>query len=150
MSAAPVKVPFIAGPILCAGDFPLVDTSSGMPNVADALMDLFKPMRIGVVTDTPQTGEIDPAEDGQVEEVIRWVQTEGVVQAGEGEVLDIQAGGDRSWQNSTMHTLPNFNVDTNSVIVISGVRLRVTKKADWSASGYVRYELLQDYENAGE
>lgn len=141
-----IAPPFAPGPIQCGRDFPLSDSSSGMPNVADALEDLFRPIRIGVVTPSPNDGELDAAADGEVEEVVRYVDTEGSAQAGDGERLDITADGDRSWDSMTLYTRPNFNVATNTLVALKGARYRVTKKADWTPSGYVRYEMTQDYD----
>lgn len=142
MSAKP---PFVPGPVACARNVPLYASSSGQPVMGEAILDYFMPMRLGLVTSTPQ-GSADPAQDGVAKEIIRWVETSGCLQPGKGEKLDILAGGERSWQSAILHTLSDFNVPTDTVIIMADeTRNRIMRKSDFSANGYVRYELLQDY-----
>lgn len=136
----------LPGPIACARDVPIGEASSGMPDASSALLDLFRPLRLGVVSDRPQSGNGADADEGEVKEQIRWVNSSGVVQAGDGEKLEILPEGDRSWESALLHCAADFNVATNSVIIVKGTRYRVTKRADWSASGFYRYELMQDYD----
>lgn len=138
------KTPFIPGPIASAGNIPLSESSSGQPVMAEAILDWFRPITIGVVTAAPQ-GSADPAMDGVVKETIRSVRTSGCYQAGKGEKLDIQAGGERSWQTGILHCTPDFNVSTDTILIVAGTRFRIVVKADRTANGFVRYELIEDY-----
>lgn len=138
------KTPFIPGPVMCARNFTLSSMSSGQPVMAEAILDWFRPMTIGVVTAEPQGSE-DESQDGVVKERVRSVRTSGVIEPGEKEKLDILAGGERSWESSVLWTTPDFNVPTDSVIVLDTKRYRVTAKKDFTANGYVRYEIGEDY-----
>jgi len=138
---------FVPGPVPSAGAVPLSESSSGQPVMAEAILDFFRPLTITVVTAEIQTGE-DPTQDGVVREVRREVKTSGCVQAGDEEKLEIQAGGERSWQSCVMHTAPDFNVATDTVIILEGMKYRVVAKRDFSVNGFIRYKLTQDYERA--
>lgn len=140
-------VPFVLGPVASAGAVPLSRSSSGQPVMAEAILDWFRPMTIGVVTSQIQDGT-DPSMDGVAKQVVRYQITNGCVQPGKATKMDIQAGGQRSWQSCVMHTTPDFNLDTDSVILIEDTRYRVMEVRDFSVNGYLRYELLEDYERA--
>lgn len=146
MKAAGEKTPFVPGPIACAGDVPLSDSSSGQPVMAEAILDYFRPITIGVVTTVVQNGDEDPTQDGVVKEITRTVRTAGVVRPGGPEKLEVLSGGERSWQSSVLYTTPDFNVDTDTKIVIEGTNYRVMSSTDYSVNGYVRYDLEEDYE----
>ncbi len=141
-------MPLIPGPLSNAKDLSLPDNTSGQPQIGQALLDWFRPMVIGVVTQTPQDGG-DSAEierlDGTVKEVVREIRTSGCLNLGKGAKLDIQPGGNRAWQNAMLWTTPEFNQPANTLIIVAGVRYRVFKPYDYSANGFVQYELTQDY-----
>ena len=142
---APLKPPFVPGPVTCARNFNLSDSSSAQPIMTEATLDWFRPMAIGIVDGTIQDGTLDATMDGVVKETIRWVETSGCVQPGAGEKLDVKAEGERSWDSALLHTSPDFNVETGTIVVVKGVRYEVMVKNDFSANGFCRYELLQTY-----
>lgn len=144
MIARAEQTPFVPGPIACARDVPLSEASSGQPVMGDVLLDWFRPLRIGRVTASIGSS-LAPETDGVATESVRWVRTSGVVLNGAGEKLEITAEGERSWQNALLFTTADFDVPTDSVIQIKGVRFRVMKKADRTVNGFARYELLEDY-----
>jgi len=150
MSVLPVtaKTPFVPGPIISAGKTPLAGSVSGQPILSEAILDWFRDMTIGIVTAAPQ-GSLDPTQDGVVSETVRSVRTSGCFQPGDPEKLDILPGGERSWQTGLLHTVAAFNVPTDSILVIAQVRYRITFKRDFSANGFVRYDLLEDYTPKG-
>lgn len=148
MNPVTIRTPFVPGPVACARDVPLVVSSSGQPILDEALLDYFAPIIIGLITTKIQNSD-DPRVDGTSKETVREVRTSGCFQAGPGESLAIGSGGERSWQNGLLHTTPDFNVQTDTILRIAGVRYRIMKKGDWSVNGFVRYELLEDYVPAG-
>lgn len=141
------EVPFVVGPVASAGLTPLSRSSSGQPIMSEAILDWFRPMTIGVVTAEIQ-GSDDPTMDGVAKSIVRFVTTNGCVQPGKATKLDIQAGGERSWASCVMHTTPDFNLDTDNVVLIEDTRYRIMEARDFSVNGYIRYELAEDYERA--
>ncbi len=146
MTAVAPKAPFAPGPIALGREVPLSASSSGQP-VMEAILDWFRPMTIGVVSSKPQGGA-DPAAAGVTRQSTREVKTEGCLQAGDGEKLEILDEGERSIASGLLHTTPDFNVPNDSAIVIDKVRFRVMSKKDFSVNGFIRYEITQDYERA--
>lgn len=140
--------PFVPGPVACAGDVPLSESSSGQPVMAEAILDWFRPMWISVITTTIQGTDDDDTQDGIAKEVERKVQTSGCVQAGDDEKLDIKAEGERSWASCMLHTTPDFNVPTDTVMRVEGTKYRVVAVKDMSVNGYIRYKLQEDYERS--
>lgn len=136
-----VQTPFSPGPIASAGAVPLEDSVGGQPVMGETLLDWFRPIVVGTITTAIDEG-------GAAKETVREVRTSGCFQAGEGEKLDVQAGGERSWQTGLLHTTPDFNVPTDTLLRIRGVRYRIMKKGDYSVNGFVRYELLETYARA--
>jgi hypothetical protein len=134
-------VPFAPGPIASAGRVPLSRSLSGQPVVGDALLGMFSSIVVGVISTRNNAL-------GVAVETIREVRTAGVWQPGEGEKLEIEAEGERSWANGLLHTAADFNVPTDSGILIEGVRYRILSKKDFSRNGFVRYELLEGYAHA--
>lgn len=148
MKAAGEKTPFVPGPIACAGDVPLSESSSGQPVMAEAILDYFRPITIGVVTADVQDGSDGDDQDGVVKEIVRKVRTSGVIRPGGPEKLEVLSGGERSWQSSVLYTTPDFNVDTDTKIAIEGTNYRVMSSTDYSVNGYVRYDIMEDYERS--
>jgi hypothetical protein len=104
-------------------------------------------MVVGIVTAQPDTtGE--PAKVGTVTEVIREENTSGCLLPGDPEDLDIAPAGARSWQSNLLYTVPSFNVPTDTRLRINGMKYRVMKKRDFSVNGYVKYWLVEGYQNA--
>lgn len=136
--------PFVPGPLTCGRDFPLSQFSSGQPQLT-AILDWFVPIEIEVVTSAPQGGG-DPADEGVAKETLRKVKTSGCVQPGDPTRLQIASEGERARDNMLLHTTPDFNVDLDTVVRVDGTRFRVMGKKDHSRNGFVRYDLLEDYE----
>lgn len=132
------------GPVLCAGRVATItDAIAPQPSVRTTLTGWFKPMTIGVVTE----GIIaEGARAGEAGETVHEIRTSGMMQPGDGETLDIKAEGQRSWKTAVLHVYRQLDVETDTVLKIKDVRYRVTAKKDFVENGYIRYELLQDFE----
>lgn len=144
MSALSPQPPFVPGPIISAGAVSLSDSISGQPYMTESLLDYFRSITIGVVTAAIQDTSVD-TQDGTARETIRWTTTYGCFQPGSAEKLEIKPEGERSWKNGVLHTLPAFNVPTDTVLIVKNARYRVMETKDFSDNGYVRYQLLETY-----
>lgn len=131
------------GPVLCAGDAPTIESAqTTLPSMRGTVIGWFKPLKIGVV----QTSIADEGpEDGQVQEVLRWIETSGVLQPGSPENLSVQPEGERSWENAVLHVFPQLNVPTGTKLQIAGMKFEVMARWDYSVNGYVKYELVQSF-----
>lgn len=134
------------GPVFRAGLAPsIVAGQTTLPSVRGTLTGWFKPMTVGVVEEKIAQGGDN---DGQAVATVREVKTSGLLQPGSDEVLAIKPEGQRSWQTWTMHVYPQLDVKTDTRITIAGVPYRVMTRKDFVANGYIRYGLVEDYENA--
>ncbi len=138
------QAPFVPGPLTCGRDFPLSQFSSGQP-VISSILDWFVPTEVAVVTSGPQGGG-DPREDGVAKETLRKVKTSGCFQPGDPSRVKQSADGDRTFKNGLLHTTPDFNVPNGTVFILEGTRYRVMAVKDHTRNGFVRYDLLEDYE----
>lgn len=143
MSILPNRFPIIPGPVVSAKNMGGVRVMSApLPNVSRALMDWFRPMIITVTTTSIST---DPASAGETVTQAREARTSGVILDMDGQKLEIGADGERSWDSATLFCLADFDVGTDAILKIDGVPYRVIGKKDRSESGYIRYEISQDY-----
>lgn len=132
-----------AGPVLSAGgNRTIAECIAPQPSVRGTLAGWFRPLTIAVATERIAS---EGPRVGQVVQSFHEVKTSGMVQPGEGESLEIKQGGERSWKTAVLHVYRQLDVPTDTLIKVKGVSYRVTKKQDFEANGYIRYELLQDY-----
>lgn len=133
------------GPVFSAGKIRSIRNSlQALPNMRDTILGWFKPMVIGIIT-TAIVGDGDEA--GEAKEISRELRTAGVVLPDE-ENLRPDKEGERSWQNWVMWVLPQLDVATDTKLLIQGISYRVMGRKDFSANGYMRYHLTQDFKSA--
>lgn len=143
MSTLGNKFPIIPGPVVSAKNLGGVRTMSApLPNVSRALMDWFRPMIVGVITNSISS---DAASAGEAVTTAREARTSGVILDMDGAKLEIGADGERSWDSATFYCLPDLDVGTDTILKIKGVPFRVMGKKDRSECGFLRYEISQDY-----
>lgn len=134
------------GPVFRAGLAPsIVAAQTTLPSMRGTLTGWFKPMVIGVVTEAIAEGG---DQDGQAKATVREVKTSGMMQPGDAEKLTIESQGQRSWDNFILHVYPQLDVKTDTRITVRGVPFRVMGKKDFTANGYIRYDLMEDYATA--
>lgn len=134
------------GPVFQAGLAPSIEAAqTTQPSMRGTLAGWFKPMTIGVVTEAITGGG---ETDGQAKASVRELKTSGMMQPGDAEQLTIQSQGQRSWDNFMLHVYRQLDVRTDTRIIIKDVPYRVMGRKDFIANGYIRYDLMEDYENA--
>lgn len=115
--------------------------SGGLPNVNGALNGWRLPMTFGVVTK-----EIVNA---QVVEVMTAVNFKGVIQPLSARRLEMKPEGQRAWTWLMLHADPTLALDVDDVVTYNGTQTRVMARKNYTEYGYIEYELVQDYVNAG-
>ncbi len=132
------------GPVFRAGLAPsIVAAQTTLPSMRGTVLGWFKPMIVGIVTETIAAGGV---RDGQSVSTVREMRTSGVIIADE-EEIDIKAEGQRSWARSFLYVLPQLDVATDTRLKIAGKFYRVTKKKNFTVNGYIRYVVLEDYDD---
>lgn len=126
------------GPVFSAGKKKLNEQVCPAPSMRGTVLGWFKPLTMIFVTTTMK--------DGQAQAVERELKTSGMIQAGDPEKLEMKAEGERSWEWFVLHTLPNVQMQTDDRVSLAGVKYRVMSRTDWAANGFMRYNLIKDYQ----
>lgn len=125
-----------------AADTPLNLQGQGtIPNVNAALANWFQPMTFGIVVKTTVGFE--------VKETMTEIQTQGVIQPLSARRLYLKPEGQRAWTWLWLHADPGLNLKVDSVVTYKGKQTRVMAKKNYEECGYVEYELVQDWTDAG-
>jgi hypothetical protein len=71
-----------------------------------------------------------------------------VLQPSQAKQLHILPEGQRGWKWYQMHAEPSLQLEVDDIVIIDhGHRYRVMAKSDYSAYGFMEYELVRGYEN---
>lgn len=125
-----------------AADIPLNQQGQGtIPNVNSAMSNWYQPMTFGIVTKAMSGFEV--IED------MEEINFQGVIQPLTGRRLMLKPEGQRAWNWQLLHADPSLNLKVDSVVIYLGKQTRIMAKKDYKIYGYVEYELVQDWEDAG-
>lgn len=125
-----------------AADTPLNEQGQGtIPNVNSAMANWQQPITLGVVTKV--------TEGFEVIETMSEITFQGVIQPLTGRRLMLKPEGERAWSWFWLHTDPSVKLEVDSVVIYLGKQTRVMSQKNYTAYGYVEYELVQDWTGAG-
>lgn len=65
-----------------------------------------------------------------------------------GQRLEMKMEGQRAWNNETIYTDNALDLSVDDIIIFNcfeGQKYRILNKTDWSAYGYIEYEITSDY-----
>lgn len=119
---------------------PSIYDGSGLPQVGDVVMSWARPITVGLVTKTMQ--------DGEVVETVEEIDTRGMLQPFTASQLAIKPEGQRTWDWTALHAMPDLALTLDDIVTIFGRRFRVMTKKDYTLYGYLRYELVENYTEA--
>ncbi len=126
--------------IACAKDRPLISSSTSVPSMRGALRGWTRPITITLIR--KQLVNYEAKEGNAIQ-----IQTTGVLQPLSAEKLELKPEGERSWVWKQLHcAYPEMQTD--NVAIIFGVRYRVMAKTSFADYGFVKYELVEDFQNA--
>lgn len=114
-----------------------------LPSMRGTVLGWFKPMTVGVVEEKIAAGG---DRDGQSVSTVREVRTSGVILPDD-EELEIKKEGQRTWARSILYVFPQLNVLTDTRVIIAGQAHRIMGKKNFTVAGYIRYKLMEDYDN---
>lgn len=123
--------------IVNAKDKSLTDNPSNLPNVSDALLQLFQPIKFTKVTKSLL--------NYSVTEVETSYDMMGVRQPLSAQKLAMKPEGQRQWQWEMIHAFPDLILIPDEIIVFNTVRYRVMEKFDWKEYGYVEYHIQRSF-----
>lgn len=83
--------------------------------------------------------------DRQTVEVLVDFACRGVIQPFGPQELKIKPEGQRAWNWQMLHTTPDTDLKDDEIFRIKDVDYRVVSRQDWTAYGFIKYELLEAY-----
>lgn len=116
---------------------PSIYDASGLPYMGDVVASWARPITVGLVTKEML--------DGEVVETVEDIDTRGMLQPFTASQLAIKPEGQRTWDWSALHALPDLTLTLDDIVTIFGRRFRVMTKKDYTLYGYLRYELVENY-----
>lgn len=120
---------------------PSIYDASGLPQVGDVVASWARPIVVGLVTKTMRNEE--------VVEAVEEISTRGMIQPFTSSQLALKPEGQRTWDWSALHVLPDLDAKLDDIITMYGRRFRVMTKKDYTLYGYIRYELVENYTEVG-
>lgn len=120
-----------------AKDLDFGQSTAGLPSVADGIMQLLQPVKVGFITATQV--------DGYTQTIVsEYVETRGV-RIQNASNLVITKTGERFWDSVEIYFLSDINLMTDDIFLFQGTQYRVLVTEEWTEYGYNKYSVVQDY-----
>lgn len=124
--------------LINANNITLPNNVGGLPDVSAAVMTLLQPVNVMTVTQQMINGYYEP--------LTQIIATQASIQPLPQE-LAIKMEGERNWQWSLIHILPNIDLNNNDLITLFGRQYKVMKKEKWTQYGYLAYYVVENFNN---
>ena len=118
-------------------DLDFDQSSAGLPNVADAIMQLFQPVTVGIISSTQVNGRTQTI-------IGKYIKTRGV-RIEIANDLKISKTGERLWECSDVYFLRDVELKGDDLFLFNLVQYRVLVTEPWPEYGFNRYHVAQDY-----
>lgn len=125
--------------LINAKNLKLQNNVGGLPDVSRAVMELLQPVTVDVVTQQLINGYYQP--------ISTAIATQASIQPMKQE-LAIKMEGERNWQWSMIHILPNVDLQNNDFITLFGICYKVMARENWFQFGYIMYHVVEAFQNA--
>lgn len=114
--------------------------ASTVPNVGTAILGLFQPLALGIVTQEQDKITFE------VKNTVRTVETSGSIQSLKARELELKPEGERSWIWLKIYALPDLILKPGDIIVVEGLKYKVMGSNPRAfAYGYAQYHVVDDY-----
>ena len=114
-------------------------SNSNLPNMSETIKDWFQPIVFGLVS--------TEIVNYRAVNAISYINTLGVVQPAGNEEIELQDEGVRNWEWLEVHCLPNIQVKINEYIYYKNRKYKVKKRQDFEKYGYMRYVIMEAYDD---
>lgn len=122
-----------------AKDLTLPNNVGGLPQVGAAVEYLLQPVTVQVVTQQLINGYYQPLKNS--------IDTQASIQPMP-QNLAIKMEGERNWNWSLIHILPNVDLQNNDFITLFGTTYKVMGRENWFQYGYIVYRVIESFSNA--
>lgn len=118
-------------------DLPFGQSSAGLPDVSQAIRQVFQPVTIGIISSTQVKGYTQTV-------VQEYINTKGVrIQTPNN--LVITKTGERIWDSVEVYFLNDVNLKADDLFLFGNIQYRVLVVEEWSEYGFNKYAVRQDY-----
>ena len=118
-------------------DLDMGQASAGLPDVSQAIMQMFQPCTVGIIKSTLVNGRIQTV-------VQKYVDTQGV-RVPRKRPLVISKTGERYWNAQDIYFLSDTLLNADDIFLFNKMQYRVMESQDWTEYGFNQYGCLQDY-----
>lgn len=129
------------GTIVNGRNTALNQNTGTLPNVSGAMLQWFQPMIFEPVLKSVEGFLLDELGDP--------IAFRGVIQPLQNRDLMIKPEGERAWTWQMLHSDVSLQLNVDAVVRYLGIQYRVMARKDYSAYGYMTYDLIQDYTGSG-
>ena len=119
-------------------DTKLNESTGTLPDVSGAMLGWFQKMTVEIICKT--------IINFRVVETLRTVNFSGVIQPFTDQQINMMPIGQRAWRWYTLHAETSLDLKIDDVMLYSDVKYRVQSKANYNKYGYVKYNLVEDFE----
>ena len=112
-------------------------SASGLPDVAQAIQQMFQPATIGIIENTQINGRTQTI-------IAEYITTQGV-RVHNSNPLEITKTGERFWKSSSIYFLNNIVLSPDDLFIFNGTQYRVLVVENWTEYGFNRYHAVEDY-----
>lgn len=118
-------------------DLSFGQSASGLPDVSQAVIQLFQPVTVGIIKSTMVNGYNQTI-------VESYVSTQGVRIATNNQLV-ITKTGERFWAHEDVYFMANVNLKADDLFLFNKFQYRVLAVEEWPEYGYNKYTVMQDY-----
>lgn len=129
------------GTIANGKNTPLNQRQGSIPDVSGGMQDYWQAMTFTPVTKVTRAF--------QVVETGTPITFRGVIMPLSARRIELKPEGQRAWTWLQLFSDPVLELDVDDVVLYLGKQTRVMATTDYRLYGYVLYELVQDWTNAG-
>jgi hypothetical protein len=123
--------------IINGKDLDLGQSSSGLPDVSQGVIEFMQPAEVGIIGKTQV--------NGKTQEVVKdYIKTRGVrIQTPNN--LVYTKTGERIWNSQDVYFLRDIILKADDIFIFNKTQYRIVVVSEWPEYGYNQYHVRQDY-----
>lgn len=118
-------------------DLKFGQASAGLPSLAEGVISLFQPVRVGIIKTLQVKGYTQTI-------VESYIDTKGV-RVQNSNTLKMTKTGERIWDSVDIYFLSEIELAADDLFLFNDVQYRVLLTEEWTEYGYNKYSVVQDY-----
>ena len=123
--------------IINGQDLPFGQSSAGLPNVSQAIMQMFQPVVVGIIENSQVHGYTQTI-------ISQYINTQGVKIRVPNQLV-ITKSGERIWDSLDVYFLNDICLKADDLFLFNDTQYRVMVVEPWPEYGYNKYHVVQDY-----